>query len=277
MSYPRIEYIKVAPFVTWLRSSVNYKDVATNEGELYRLIHPELGLAIIWATIKNGTMAINPDLLTVLRIYDSTRYPCSIGVAVQIDCLAKARKKKKEDVQIIKETVRDMEAAFKEARNAPAVGIIRPFDTEGFKIRLSDAVGEFGMDTILNTHPETVAEYIMGCLTALQNLPLRERKDAVNYRTEARQLTDKGYYVISLKYKTVARLDRRDWKEVIARQNSPWSLIEGMRDVENLHNPADIYRRVFSKDKKVLSSEVLKEMLNSIHGTNEYVEIEEVF
>jgi hypothetical protein len=63
-----------------------------------------------------------------------------------------------------------------------------------------------------------------------------------------------GYKCISRRYGIVARIDRDDWLEHMARQHAPWSLADGMKWVRALGRAAaaDHYRRVYSKDTLTL-------------------------
>jgi hypothetical protein len=65
-----------------------------------------------------------------------------------------------------------------------------------------------------------------------------------------------GYCVTSRKFKHVSRLDRPDWKEHMAIRHSPWSMKEGLSWVKCLgeRGAEDHYRRVYSKDRKVVKS-----------------------
>jgi hypothetical protein len=67
--------------------------------------------------------------------------------------------------------------------------------------------------------------------------------------TEGERLAASGYRAVSNKYRMIARLDRPDWLEHMARQYTPWSFEEGMRWATGLgEGAADHYRRVYSKD-----------------------------
>lgn len=66
-------------------------------------------------------------------------------------------------------------------------------------------------------------------------------------------LQEQGYRCISRAHRIVARIDRPDWKEHMARMATPWDEAEGLRWVELLGRMApDYYRRVYSRDRVVL-------------------------
>lgn len=69
------------------------------------------------------------------------------------------------------------------------------------------------------------------------------------------QLISAGYRVVSRKHKTLSRIDRADWKQVLAKHQCPWDADgEGMEWVLNLgeRNAEDYYRRCISKDTIVV-------------------------
>lgn len=75
---------------------------------------------------------------------------------------------------------------------------------------------------------------------------------------EADRLFEKGYRRISWSYRLVSRIDRKDWKEVLAKRLGS-TLEEGLERVEKLGGRArDLYRRSESKDRLVVSEEVIK-------------------
>lgn len=70
------------------------------------------------------------------------------------------------------------------------------------------------------------------------------------------ELKRKGYCVTSRKHRCVSRIDRKDWKEILAEKNLPAD--------------ADLYRRCYSKDNLVVSNAMLAKLKNSAHGYQEY-------
>lgn len=65
------------------------------------------------------------------------------------------------------------------------------------------------------------------------------------------ELISLGYRVVSRKHKTLSRIDRADWKQVLAKHQCPWDPDgEGMEWVLNIgeRNAEDYYRRCISKD-----------------------------
>ena len=66
-----------------------------------------------------------------------------------------------------------------------------------------------------------------------------------------RDYAAEGYRVVSRKYGMISRIDRKDWKEYMAKQHAPWDAEgEGIKWVQLLGDraAADHYRRVYSKD-----------------------------
>lgn len=77
-------------------------------------------------------------------------------------------------------------------------------------------------------------------------------------KEEAIELESLGYRVISLAHKTVARVDRPDWKAYMRGFN---------------HRPnADLYRRCISKDRKVVSLGTIRAMQNSEGDKTGYID-----
>lgn len=63
-------------------------------------------------------------------------------------------------------------------------------------------------------------------------------------------LAEQGYRVISRKHGILARVDRADWKEHMAKKHMPYDPELGMRWVECMGRMApDFYRRVYSPDR----------------------------
>ena len=69
--------------------------------------------------------------------------------------------------------------------------------------------------------------------------------------TYLNMLKSKGYKRISSKYRIVARIDREDWKEYMAKIHSPWSVKDGMEWVKCLgeEQAMNHYLRCYSKDR----------------------------
>lgn len=69
--------------------------------------------------------------------------------------------------------------------------------------------------------------------------------------TKKFSLVDQGYRCTSRRHCIVARVDRPDWREYMARKHSPWDPEgEGMAWVNALGaSAADHYRRCYTKDK----------------------------
>lgn len=88
------------------------------------------------------------------------------------------------------------------------------------------------------------------------------------------ELIARGYRRVSRRFGHVARVDRPDWREELARRHSPWDPEgEGMRWVNALGDgAADFYRRGYSKDVVVLSQTVALRVLPSAWDTTGYVE-----
>lgn len=92
--------------------------------------------------------------------------------------------------------------------------------------------------------------------------------------TQARQ---RGYCVVSREHWRVSRIDRPDWREVMARDHAPWDPDgEGRSWVEALGALAgDHYRRVYSRDSVSLgSAEALRGFPASADGPNHFLPIE---
>ena len=61
-----------------------------------------------------------------------------------------------------------------------------------------------------------------------------------------------GYCKVSSSFCLVARIDRPDWKEHMAKLHAPWDIKEGLEWVRLLGEAGaeDMYRRCYSKDTK---------------------------
>lgn len=86
--------------------------------------------------------------------------------------------------------------------------------------------------------------------------------------TELTELTatiKAGYAVTSRSYCLASRVDRKDWKEFMAKQHSPWDATgEGMDWVNCLGGgAADHYRRMYSKDSIFIPNTWMKYMPKS--------------
>lgn len=83
-----------------------------------------------------------------------------------------------------------------------------------------------------------------------------------------------GYCITSRRSRLATRLDRRDWREYMAKQHAPWDPDgDGMDWVNCLDNgsgAADHYRRCHSKDDIVVPVEWISKMKNSGQGPREY-------
>lgn len=81
-----------------------------------------------------------------------------------------------------------------------------------------------------------------------------------------------GYCITSRKFRLANRLDRKDWRELMARRHSPWDPEgDGMAWVKCLGDyAADHYRRGYSKDEIVVPEEWIKPLGNSREGPTEF-------
>lgn len=87
---------------------------------------------------------------------------------------------------------------------------------------------------------------------------------------------DNNYAVTSRKWGLVARIDRPDWREFMAKQHAPWDPEgEGMDWVQSLdlhgHSAADFYRCVYSQDKFSIPVHLTKYVVKSSPGPKEYI------
>lgn len=106
------------------------------------------------------------------------------------------------------------------------------------------------------------------------------RKNVRVERSALRTIADfkeAGYYVVSRRHRMLSRIDRADWREVMARHHAPWDVNgEGMRWA-CLKGMGDYYRRCLSKDTIVIAphqwDSVLKAIPNSGQGSDTYVEL----
>lgn len=85
------------------------------------------------------------------------------------------------------------------------------------------------------------------------------------------ELTAAGYRVVSRKYKSLSRIDREDWQQVLAKHHCPWDPEGvGMTWVKSIGagNAEDYYRRCLSKDEITVSD--IKGIHNSGHAVTGY-------
>lgn len=80
---------------------------------------------------------------------------------------------------------------------------------------------------------------------------------------KAGELTQKGYRKISNKYKLVARIDRDDWMDILARQlnccRADFYKLDGSGVADSWK---DHYIRVYSEDRLTVGPEIYKLMKN---------------
>jgi hypothetical protein len=95
--------------------------------------------------------------------------------------------------------------------------------------------------------------------------------------TELQDLVARGYRITSHTHFIASRVDRPDWKEHMARKQSPWSFDEGLKWVKVLGEAgaADHYRRCYSHDNVCVGPAGLKTIPNSSHDAVGYVERKE--
>ena len=91
---------------------------------------------------------------------------------------------------------------------------------------------------------------------------MRMNSERVQMRIKdmADRLTAQGYRRVSNSCRMIARVDRPDWRLFMAKEHSPWNIDEGLAWIEGLGYRAasDYYRRVHSKDKKMVTTEIFK-------------------
>jgi hypothetical protein len=92
---------------------------------------------------------------------------------------------------------------------------------------------------------------------------------------EAQKLMSLGYRVTSRKHTTLSRVDKSDWKEVMAKSHCPYDIEEGRAWVNVLseREAEDFYRRVISKDRVKVSEETMKLIENSNSAITGYIEV----
>lgn len=111
---------------------------------------------------------------------------------------------------------------------------------------------------------------------AVEKEPVRALKVRPKLRS-LDELADAGYYVVSRRHRMVARIDRADWREVMARHHAPWDVNgDGMRWA-CLKGMGDYYRRYLSKDVLTLPEsmwqQAVKTLPNSGAGSDTYREL----
>lgn len=73
----------------------------------------------------------------------------------------------------------------------------------------------------------------------------------------AKDLTSRGYRIVSRSGRIVSRVDRPDWKEYLKENRMPVD--------------ADWYRRCVSEDSKVISHSLMKYMMSSCNDNTGFV------
>lgn len=73
----------------------------------------------------------------------------------------------------------------------------------------------------------------------------------------AKRLMASGYRKTSRSHCSLSRVDKENWKDLMAKEHSPWDINEGLSWVGVLGNTAsDHYRRVYSNDKITVTPEI---------------------
>lgn len=93
------------------------------------------------------------------------------------------------------------------------------------------------------------------------------------HRIEAKSLMEKGYRRISNKYCLISRVDREDWKELVAKRFCPWDQKQGMELVERRKPCGGFYRSVISEDKLTVAPEIMALIDASTHDPVEFISI----
>ena len=91
---------------------------------------------------------------------------------------------------------------------------------------------------------------------------------------DAAALVKQGYRRISNKFCLASRIDRLDWREVMAQDHAPWDWQgEGLTWVNCLGTggAADFYRRCLSKDNVKMDEEVSRMVPTSNHDNCGYI------
>lgn len=88
-----------------------------------------------------------------------------------------------------------------------------------------------------------------------------------------KRLAEMGYRLVSRKHRTISRVNRSDWREVMAKRLCPWDEIEGLMLVDRMGeaSAADWYRRCISKDTLTISSWYIKAFPKSGNDPINYV------
>ena len=83
-----------------------------------------------------------------------------------------------------------------------------------------------------------------------------------------------GYCITSRRAKYAKRIDRKDWREYMAKEHAPWDPTgqEGMSWVKSMGDSlaADHYRRCYSNDQITVTEEWFKILKNSNNGPTEF-------
>lgn len=99
----------------------------------------------------------------------------------------------------------------------------------------------------------------------------------MDLKENAEYLMSQGYYRVSRKGKVLSRIDRKNWKEYMAKEYAPWDIKEGEKWVASLGQGAgDHYRRVYSNDKIVVSEEICNAVETSCHNCNIFLQKEKL-
>lgn len=90
-------------------------------------------------------------------------------------------------------------------------------------------------------------------------------------------LLKSGYAKVSNTHRIVSRIDREDWREHMAQEHTPWNPKVGIEWIESMgpRLAADQYRRCYSKDTRVVSSQEFKKLPSSGYGAIEFLDLVE--
>jgi hypothetical protein len=95
------------------------------------------------------------------------------------------------------------------------------------------------------------------------------------HRIEANAYMEKGYRRISNKYCHISRVDREDWKELVAKRFCSWDIKKGLELVERRKPCSGFYRSVLSEDILTVAPEIMALIDPSTHDPVEFINIEE--
>lgn len=150
----------------------------------------------------------------------------------------------------------------------------------GCQVDLSDVLREMGWleDTNRFMLPEWLAEKPVRA-GEVQASPQKPRDPyRLTHMSSLQALYAAGYAVISRRHRMIARVDRADWREVLAKWHAPWSPNkDGMRWAMS-PGMADFYRRCVSKDRLTLPESRWQAAVNflpnsgSLEAAQDYVE-----